>query len=722
MRCHRVGMSERKLPARQTRGGYTWSRWLPGVALLAALGWPGSGAFANQPTPRVIPPGREAQVSAFVSAASASCCAGRDFDIVVDKSSLRVDVSELLGTPAHIQISDSGASATSANDIVLACDPSPCSAVASQRAAALVAALARQRPAFADRVWQAPPVEPPRQRPVTDEAAIPMLLAIAAWALQRLWHNRHQMLRATWQLRAVGLLAFAVAAWFWPAHGVLHDHNSFAGRTGCASLPACEGDPRGAAWSVPALVGYGLFFRLIPYHLHTVVGLNLALTVLTLALAMSVLERLATLAGSSRTGRMAAALLPWLAIQHPVWLRLAVSESMWPYMLLLLVAAAWAALDARLNPGLWGWPVALCLLVFAATANLAGLGLLALVVVAPWCWRPTGMMRLQRAQWVVLLATAAAMVRVMKPVFLELPRLLHVAGGQSPVALVLRSATRQLFADPSITPAGLGILALLAVIPIWRAGRWSVPLVLAFLLVEGPLANQVSLDVGYPTRFLHGHASLLFSLLAAAVGAGWLVCRLPERIPALWRGVAIWLAIWPTWLWAAEGRQLLHLRTARSEEADLLDDWLPKLPFHNVLLVAPDILPRLDPSCQDSDPVEVMFPVGEYAAAQARLSRLYRDPVPIDRLDLNSPQQSKTLVYVGGSLQAFLQCEIRRGVVPASLEQPMLQELRRRFLFQPVLTADVATAQDPRVAMRMAADRKSKMTIGFYWLVRKPGP
>lgn len=150
------------------------------------------------------------------------------------------------------------------------------------------------------------------------------------------------------------------------------------------------------------------------------------------------------------------------------------------------------------------------------------------------------------------------------------------------------------------------------------------------------------------------------------------------------------------------------------------------LPSHDLLIVPPLIQRRSEGVAIESDPVEAVFPAGEYGHVMSS-----RGIQPGRIIDLESwlgafarntapPPPRSTLVYLGATNRMFLPAEIRAGVVPPSLERQPLATLRTIAHLELVHTFRLATQQHPGVTMRLAADRVDEVELGFYWLRLQP--
>lgn len=683
-------------------------RWLL-IATIFAVSLPWWNASASA---AVIQPGQETAISAIVGDAfrEAGLPDAPTISVVVDHIVISFSYANL---PTTVIVHEFPDADSPRDGTVRGVEVLPQQAQVDRKLVRLAELLAQGRDRYRSAIWR--PAESSKPSAVGHGRARALLLCGILWGLWRIWATRKGVNWRTTMWAGAFLVCFALAACFVATPGALHDHNSFIARADCAWTNDCARDPRGA-WSLAAFDAYGFFLHVFPYRLHTLFAISLVLTLVALALAAALLAKLLRAAGHPDRGRSAGLWLLGLAPLHPVLLRVAVAETMWPYALCCCLAAALCALDAVEHEQPTGWIAAAAFFALATFSNFAFVPLLPLAILAPLCWRK-GKPRLPTF-WIVLgtLGVGFAIAPAATQAFFEITHRQGVLN--SGVLTWLRhEVTNQLYLDPSVTPVGLIFLAAIGVWSLSRLGsRVFFPVAFAFAATEFVLANQVDRDVGYPTRYLHGYSSLIFCTFAVGAGA--------ERCQAWWRDrgmsrsastASLVLLTALTLPFAREGLSVLRFRPVIAVELAQVSTWLTQLPPHERLVIAPPTLaPAQIPGCRSDDPIEVFFPIGEYESVMA-VRKL--PPVPVMYLDewlQKAPQAGATLVYVGTALQTFTRCEVGHNHVPATLEQPLLVELRRRCALKPVLTAKLPAQNDLRIEARIVADRRAEVEVGFY--------
>ncbi len=534
-----------------------------------------------------------------------------------------------------------------------------------------------------------------------------------------------QLLRSrdAWAVLAV-LAAFLALLLVFPEWTPLHDHNSFVVRQDCGYWRDCR-DPR-AAWLLPSLQAYGVFLHLAPYRLAEATQLGLLFSVASLLVFYGFVRALFTRFRHPEAGRRVALLALALVALHPLFVRLAVGGTLWPYQLTMFWASGWVLLIAIRTQRLSAWLAAMGFFALAILGNLVFAVLLPLLILAPACWRRAGPMRLRLP---ILVAVGLFAAWVGQVIVGDFSQWLHrdLVGatrlGSGVLTMAFSAVKRQFYFNPRLTPLPLGLLLVVAVLSVRRRNLQAIlPLAYAYCATDLVLANQVDLADGYPTRFIHGMSSLYFQGLIAAVGWEIAARHLPWHQARRWFSAiltAVCLLLVP---FASESMDFLGIHRPVATELALLSRAFPHLPDHQTLVIAPTVLAKLSPQCP-SDPVEAFFPTGEYRYVMAQrrqvpkveeLDALLADPPP--------PQALETmLVYVGSSLQTFLTCEIQQGAVPPSLAQPLLRRLLEAYDLEPVIEMSLPTTNAAKAVMRLAADRVPAVRIGFYRLHARTG-
>jgi len=678
---------------------------------LAALALVTSGA--REPTARPtlherIPPGRESVVLGMVREAVGRESIGA---ISIDRDVVRVRTTAGEVFSVRRRAGPGGGGTPLADGVSLHC-PSVCDPANISRSTPLALRLARSRDAHATEIWQAaapPPRAPPRGPPLAGIwmfwRALFVALSVASLA-QALLLRRDRR----WPAGALAVLAAGTATLL-VAHIPLlpaHDHNTFIARADCAIDPMCDRAPRGA-WGVASLKVYGMFLGALPYRLLTLSVVSLAFTAVSAVLLVGLVRRLLERTPLADRAPLAGTLAGLFLACHPAFVRVAAADTPWPYAATCLLAAGLSALRAgERDARPWESWVALGWLGLAMTSNHVMLALAPLVVVAPWSFAQKPL-RLRATTIPALIAWAFMIVPT---AWVALGMLGHRAFDATPARL--------LYLDPRLTPMTWAALWALGLATIClRRMRVFTAVVCAWVLTQVPLAAQVPLETGYPTRFVHGFLGHYFDATFAAVGVaavlGWVRDRRPAALAVV---AAVTLLPWPlsreTVVFARERRPI-------SLEARALSSAFERLPPHDVLVIPPDVQMDLDCVGPRSDPVEVAFPRGELDYVFRRRGLRAPRVVAVDRLtDADLPPGATALFYLGSVYRTFLRCEMQERRVPASLERPALARARARYDLAPVMTFEVPTAQHSFAAMRVMADRAPSVTLGFYWLRPRP--
>ena len=560
-------------------------------------------------------------------------------------------------------------------------------------------------------------------------------------------------------LTLLGLIALFVAATLTQTSLLpLHEHNSFIDRSDCAINETCVEDPAGGAWSMTTLHAYGLLLSALPhYRPASLAALSLGLSIVALVLLWALTRRvMATLGRPDLASVAGLAAVACLATTPVAW-RLAGSGTFWPWTCCWLLTAALAGLwaaevgareqpSARAYAGL-GWLLATLALGFASASNLVCLSLAPLFVLAPACWSAA----VEPHAWRRKLGRGLAGLALALGVLVILVGPDYMAGfarGSRADGLAeflddrhaVLAGLRPLIAYPSlVTPiwalAGVGGVTMAVLSRVrsraWRAlgrgGLILLPLAYAYLapaVVLGVAAGEL-VGSGYPVGFINHHYLLILSAIAVGLGLAGMVAAVERRWPdadapswrrwsvALPSGATIAaLALAST---AGEGWRMATGERVLERELVALERSYASLPEHDLLVLAPRSLPRLIDTQPRWDPIEVVFPVGFYAAAMREDGREPAAVVPLDRIPAPVPEQ-RILFYVGSSLRSFQPDEIAAGVVPDELERPELTRLREVWIVEPALEFELETTQHEAISLRLGADRAAKVELGFYWL------
>lgn len=521
-----------------------------------------------------------------------------------------------------------------------------------------------------------------------------------------------------------GGLALAQLGEWWP----VHDHNSFVLRSSCAWDVTCESTNLGA-WNGPIFHVWGLILRAAPPLTRWMGPFSLAAAMLSALALRAFTRRLMHRLGRGDLASAAGLWVVALLVLHPVFLRVAVAGTFWPWNLLCLLLAGVYGLRAAEGRSLWDLHAALGWWAFATLGSMVYLTLLPAVLLAAWAWPRSEeplTARIAHAPDGFVVGLLAWSAFVLPWFVASALRLFGGQGGFRELDLT-DVVTRQLYAMPSVTSLAAGALLVVGSVWLVRQGRRVVvPILWALALPELQLALQVALETGYPTRFLHGFPSLYGSALAAGVGAAVVAPWLQRRFDRPHAGTAAVAAALLLGL-AFTGQAWSFLTHPRVSVAELrkLSDALPNLPPHRTLVVPMAPLPLLEGAAA-GDPIATVFPsleaswvakrtAGRKVSAQP-LSSLLRDEPDLDLAD--------TLVYIGTPLHSFTRSEVAEGLVPDSTERPELTELRQRYRLEPVETWELEGFDHPLIDQRLGADRGRPVTLGFFRPVphRAPRP
>ncbi len=512
---------------------------------------------------------------------------------------------------------------------------------------------------------------------------------------------------------ATVLLGFCFVAAALPNWLPAHDHNAFVARSDCAWSWYCDDL---APWSAPAYHAIGAALRVFPgrYGMSTVAGTSFGFAFASLVLLYVFTLRFATMLGREPEARRVATWAVALLAFNPIFLRLAVAGTFWPYSMCALLAAGTAAMRWREREDAAAAVAAAIFLGLAAASNWAVLPWAAIFVVAPIAWpgQPTAGRRRRVVVGVVAaLFLGALLVPAAQIAWANMAQMGGV--GRSPTGLL-----QLLTLFPGQIPIPVSLLWALGLVVSLRSPRAFAPVWLAYFGVEWVLAAQVPLESGYPTRFVHGFVSLYFIALFAALGAAHLTRSLsgrasPRRLSAV-LAVVIAASV-PTatdaWRFLTEDRVL-------DREIRALTAAFDELPPHGTLVLAPPLMPLVGPREVTGEPVEVHFPLEAYAASM----RAREGVVPLvlhldDLVEGRAVPEGDTLLYVGSALRSWTHWEIDGEVVPGeTFNRPMLVRADATWPRTPALTFHVATEQNPLVFQRLGADRVAEVELGFYWL------
>lgn len=789
-------------------------RWwaLALLVLSVVLGF-ASPALAGPP---MIPPGQEQSIRELVRTAVAAAQEGDELplalaermDIHIDRDHFRVRLylaQEQQGSAPEVSVHHPGTfdgegvaqgGRALAPGVALRCaDPEngamrACLVEEAEPWRPLARQLERARAERVAQIWQieerhdgpalelASPVEQRRARWALDRALVLLTALLGVGLAIAAWLRGDPRARPGWGelLALVGLVAaFVGASLRYTSMLPLHEHNSFLARSDCAIDPRCLEDPM-AGWNLGSLNGYGLLLELLPhYEVHALASLSLGLSALALvliwALARVLVRRLGHPESSAVAGLSAVAV--WVC--SPVAWRLASSASLWPYVIVCTLLAAWAAawagerggdLEARPSDRVlaWlGWQLGALALVLASGGNFVLLILGACHGLAPLAW--AGAWELEgeartRSWRRLVLAALPSLAVVAWLSYANLSAGLERTAGEG-VSDRLSLAWGLVHGDTLLVDARLGMRAWLPafacvlawIVPwkSWRGLRLFAPLLYLWLVPAAFLvaaAGEV-IGSGYPVGFINHHWELSFSALAVGLGMAWLVQALEQRWPQLaglgadegrapsWaRPLLRWSRVVPLALavlalrGGTRAQEAWTLATgSRVVERELvaLERAFAELPPHELLILGPQLAePILEDAQVNVDPLEVNFPLHIYAQTMrarglepARIVRLDRiDPGLLARLD-----QLDALIYVGSGLRSFQPHEIEAGAVPDSLERPELERLRETHALESVLEFGVESEQHEAISLRLGADRLGELELGFYRLhaLHQPG-
>lgn len=453
------------------------------------------------------------------------------------------------------------------------------------------------------------------------------------------------------------LVPIALAMAFVPEWGPLHEHLTFTARSDCAWL-GCERERPG--WLAPTYHAYHVLLRALPYGSKSLSTLSLALTLVALA------AQLAWLRAVAPRVALIAVLLSGL---HPIVLHASVAHSFWPLALTYFWIGAWLSeregKRARVGALIaWG---------LAATTSVAMIGLVVVFVVRDaWKHRRTAVL------WLVPFAFVALHAL---PFYAEM-------SGEIGTRFYLSHFVDHALFDPRSSPFGLSLLVVAGAL-FAKRDAWALAIVVGIVVMLPALGEE--LELGYPVAFLHGFPLVVLAAPLAALAFSKLTSN--PKLRAL--PLALLLLSAPT---AIEAWRLEPQPVAIEQAA--IEASLPQLAEHRRLFIAPEILEPMHDRW-DGDPIEARFPVGFYRAHGWRAEIVHLGEARPERGDL---------IYVGTALQSFHPSEIDGDV----LDDPRRPILRALGPLEPVLTFEIATDSHPWVLMRVSADSRPRIELGFY--------
>ncbi len=693
------------------------------IALATVVGSWTTDAFGGQ----AILPGHEAQVLALVKRAVAAQKEAPTYDVRIEQEAilLRLSAPEEVTLVVHYQ---GPVPSELAPGVQLTCEQL-CSAAQRSRWQALATALAQERDRQRDVLWVqvGTPAEDEEREPggvvarvVWGLVALFGLGWIAVYGVRCLtainWRERKLELSVSIGICAVSaLIALGLTA-----HLPLHEHNSYVARSDCAWMLDCIRDPAGPGWSPAFFRAYGPLLHTFPYGVANLCRFTLAVGLLAGLLARHwLVKTLVSCGWSGGSARSAGLWALALTCLNPLWIRVAVAGTPWPYVVLCLFAAGIAAQEAvagsrakRLIAGTAGT----CLLALAVNSNLVMLSALPLVWLGPalcrsgrrW-WLPTA--------WQVTGATLCLALTVES---IEIFRA-ALMNGANPRT---RFALHHVFFDGRFLPATLALFLVVGVFASLRRRSAIWALIYIAVVTHPTLTNYAGPPLGpdYPVSLLNAYLGVSLGSVLAAIGVMWLIERASRvgRRRLAW-GAAVVALLLPAAL-AREGWRFLTGSRVAERELAAISSALPRLPPHTQLVIPSRIQPQPAGVKSAGDPLELRFPVGEYLASQHRLGRSPPVPIPLDamgRRDTPSLAAPGVLLYVGASQRSFFQSEIDAGVVPEDLRRSELEALCQRFELIPVSTFELTPAQHPAIPWQLGAGRATRVELGFYRLEPK---
>lgn len=540
--------------------------------------------------------------------------------------------------------------------------------------------------------------------------------------LRKPWRRPHR----AWLVLGAVVLVAGITALLVPERLPVHEHNSFVARLDCARAAGCDRDPQGPAWLPTTYHLYGVVLRSLPYRLPVLGLVSLAFALVSLVLLYALVQRaFAQFERGSEGIRVGLLAVTFLVLQ-PAWYRIAVSGVFWPYSVCALLAAGLAGLAAlrtgRFVPAL----SAAAFLAIASLGNMVFLTLIPLIVIGPLAWRPRGSSL--RPGWRYLVALAVFAVAVapqtmigFRAAFLGDTGLL----GDRSVGEMLSTLVGEFYVylwDPRLSPVPLAVYLLLGIVALPKNWRLMLPFAYFYLMPTLSLSAVTGSPLGetYPVGFINAFPRLYPLSVFAALGASWLVGRMDGTKRRLALAVVVALPI-VTLPLAREGLAFMTGSRVLERELVALSHAFEVLPPHDLLVEGPELQEPIGDAPKMGDPIAATFPRGEY---QYVLSSRGLEPAPLVDSEkfLSKPHGSRNervLLYVGTKLRSFWRTEISRGLVPADLERPALTKLRERYRLVPVHEFEVETRQSEWIPLRLGADRKPQVTLGFYWLVPK---
>src|SRR5690606_15090256 len=143
------------------------------------------------------------------------------------------------------------------------------------------------------------------------------------------------------------ILVFVGVALWGTAALPLHEHNSYVARNDCAWTPGCVKDPAGPGWVEAFFSAYRPLLRSFPYTVANTCRFSLALAVCVILLARHWFSRALANAGwSDESVRRSVLWATALLCLNPICIRVAVSGTPWPSVLMCLFRSGIACFEA----------------------------------------------------------------------------------------------------------------------------------------------------------------------------------------------------------------------------------------------------------------------------------------------------------------------------------------------------------------------------------------
>ncbi|MCA9642313.1 MAG: hypothetical protein KC492_16540, partial [Myxococcales bacterium] len=355
--------------------------WLWGAALAALILFaPGVARSAE-----VIPPGREAIVLALVQRALDAGEATPDeklkYDIRIEYDVVRV----MLTAPDDVELvvhAQRWVENELAPGVVLKCGSAACSDAQQARWKSSAEALALERDNARDTVWTdvQPTVAPdsPKSQGPPRALWVAVMLFGLGWLVA---HSVRCLKEIDWRARRRELLvgaslclAATLIALALTAALPLHEHNSYVARADCAWSLDCSRDPAGPGWVPGFFKAYGPLLHTFPYGVRNLCRFTLVASLFAALLARQwLIGSLLALGWTPNDARRAGLCALAAMCLNPLWIRVAVAGTPWPYVLVCLFGAGLATAEtqrgSRANRLLAG-AAATCLLSLAVNSNL----------------------------------------------------------------------------------------------------------------------------------------------------------------------------------------------------------------------------------------------------------------------------------------------------------------------------------------------------------------